>query len=266
MIAALAKAGAALGEPAYIEAASKAAGFIWTTLRDDEGKLFKRYRDGEAGLSAHLDDYAFLVWGLLELYQAKFQTDHLVNALSLTEIMIEEFWDEQVGGFFFTAKGQSDLIHRGKEIYDGAIPSGNSVAYTNLIRLSRLLLKPEYEERAQAIGEAFSGQVNQLSVGHTQLMAGLLFAESTAGEVVIAGSLESADTQEMLGRLRELYIPHQVVLLRPEDPDQDLIDLLPVMKDQIPIKGQATAYVCQNFACNAPTTDIEEMVRMLDDG
>ena len=264
MIAALAKAGASLGETGYINAASKAADFIWTHLRTEEGKLLKRYRDGEAGLSAHLDDYAFLIWGLLELYEAEFQTEHLVRAHTLTKVMINEFWDPEGGGFFFTATGQSDLIHRNKEIYDGALPSGNSVAFHNLIRLGRMLLKTDYEEMAYAIGEAFSAQVNQIPVGHTQLMAGLLAAESPPCEVVISGDPESPDTREMIIRLRKLYSPHKVVLLRPTDPDPGLFDLVPILEEQVPIGGQAAAYVCTNYQCSAPTTDVEELLKLVE--
>jgi uncharacterized protein YyaL (SSP411 family) len=264
MIAALAKAGAGLGDPSYIQAASRAADFIWDQLRDEDGKLLKRYRDGEAGLSAHLDDYAFLIWGLLELYQAGFLTSHLERALLLTKIMIEDFWDEDKGGFFFTAKGQSDLILRGKEIYDGAIPSGNSVAYQNLIRLGRMLSRPDFEEKARSIGEAFSAQINQLPRGYTQLMVGILLAESPPCEVVISGNPDSPDTREMILRLRDLYLPNKVMMLRPADPDQRLFELVPVLREQIPIEERATAYVCRNYQCNAPTTDIEELLKLVE--
>lgn len=264
MIAALAKAGAGLGDPSYIQAASRAADFIWDQLRDEDGKLLKRYRDGEAGLSAHLDDYAFLIWGLLELYQAGFLTSHLERALLLTKIMIEDFWDEDKGGFFFTAKGQSDLILRGKEIYDGAIPSGNSVAYQNLIRLGRMLSRPDFEEKARSIGEAFSAQINQLPLGYTQLMVGILLAESPPCEVVISGNPDSPDTREMILRLRDLYLPNKVMMLRPADPDQRLFELVPVLREQIPIEERATAYVCRNYQCNAPTTDIEELLKLVE--
>jgi uncharacterized protein YyaL (SSP411 family) len=264
MIAALAKAGAGLGDPSYIQAASRAADFIWDQLRDEDGKLLKRYRDGEAGLSAHLDDYAFLIWGLLELYQAGFLTSHLERALLLTKIMIEDFWDEDKGGFFFTAKGQSDLILRGKEIYDGAIPSGNSVAYQNLIRLGRMLSRPDFEEKARSIGEAFSAQINQLPRGYTQLMVGILLTESPPCEVVISGNPDSPDTREMILRLRDLYLPNKVMMLRPADPDQRLFELVPVLREQIPIEERATAYVCRNYQCNAPTTDIEELLKLVE--
>lgn len=264
MIAALAKAGAGLGDPTYIRAAGRAADFIWSHLRNEDGKLLKRYREGEAGLSAHLDDYAFMVWGLLELYQADFQTGYLEKALVLTKTMLDDFWDQDKGGFFFTAEGGSDLIHRNKEIYDGAIPSGNSVAYHNLIRLGRLLSRPDFLEKARSIGEAFSSQVNQIPLGHTQLMVGLLEAESSPCEVVISGDPASPDTQVMIRRLNGLYSPHKVVLLRPTDPDKVLFDLVPELEAQVPLAGKATAYVCRNFQCSAPTTDVDEMLRLVE--
>ena len=253
----------ALGEPVYLQAANQAADFIWNHLRDGDGKLLKRYRNGEAGLPAHLDDYAFLVWGLLELHQADFQTRHLKRAVRLTEIMTADFWDEEKGGFFFTAEGSSDLIHRNKEIYDGAIPSGNSVAASNLIRLGRILLKPEYEEQARSIGEAFAAQVNQVPVGHTGLMAGLLLAESPSSEVVIAGDPDSPDTRGIIQKLREIYLPNTILLLRPAEADRELFELVPVLEEQAPIGSQATAYVCRNYQCSAPTTDIEEALRLV---
>lgn len=266
MIAALSIAGADLGEPAYIQAARRAVDFIWNKLRSEDGRLLKRYRKGEAGLTAHLDDYAFLVWGLLELYEADFQTDDLLKAVELTDVMLAEFWDEAQGGLYFTASGQADLIHRSKEIYDGAIPSGNSVAFSNLVRLGRLLSKPDYEERARLIGEAFSSQINRFPQGHTQLMSGLLGAENPSREVVIAGDPVSADTREMIRALQGEYFPDNLVLLRPADPDNRLFELLPVLREQTPQGGRATAYVCQNFQCQAPTTDVEEMLDLLRGG
>jgi len=266
MIAALAKAGAGLGESSYIQAANRAVDFIWNHLRDEDGKLLKRYRDGEAGLSAHLDDYAFLIWGLLELHQADFQTEHLIKAITLTEIMIADFWDDEEGGFFFTASGQSDLIHRNKEIYDGAVPSGNSVAYQVLLRLGRILLEPDYQEMARSIGEAFAGQVNQITLGHTMLMAGVLMAESPSSEVVIAGDPDNPDTKEMISKIRALYLPHTILLLRPTDPGPELTGLVPVLEDQVPIEGQATAYVCRNYQCKSPTTDVEETLGLIGSG
>ncbi|MFN2113023.1 MAG: thioredoxin domain-containing protein [Anaerolineales bacterium] len=263
MIAAFARAGAVLEKDVYLQAAAQAFDFIWDHLRRENGRLLKRYRAGSSGLAAHLDDYAFLVWGLLELYQAGFDSEHLRSAKELTDIMLEDFWDEDKGGFFFTASGQKDLIHRSKEIYDGAIPSGNSVAFNNLIRLGRLLANPEYEEKAQRIGEAFAAQVNQLPQGYTELMIGLLRASNPSCEVVISGTPDSTDAREMLSKLRSGYFPNCVVLLRPDKADERLFDLVPQLRQQTAIDGKATAYVCHDFLCSKPTNDPQTMFELI---
>ena len=265
MKAALAVAGRVLDDPNYISAAKQAADFIWNNLRDENGLLLKRFRDGDAGLPAHLDDYAFYVWGMLEIYQVDFDTQYLERALDLNQVMLDTFWDKESGGLYFTAVGQTDLIHRNKEIYDGAIPSGNSVAAMNLIRLGRLTSNPEYEEKAFQIGNSFAGQINMVPQGHTQFLNALLFAYGPSYEVVISGDPQAEDTQIMLDRLRQHYSPNQVLVFRPEQ-DKTLFELIPALKYQESIEGRATAYVCQNFQCNAPTTDPDKMIELLDKG
>ncbi|MBN2447083.1 MAG: thioredoxin domain-containing protein, partial [Phycisphaerae bacterium] len=151
---ALATAGRVLDEPAYVAAARRAADFVLTRLRDERGRLLKRYCGGEAGLPAHLDDYAFVVWGLLELYEAAFEVRDLEAALTLTRQMLEHFWDEDAGGLFFTADDGEELPLRTKTAYDGAIPSGNSVAMLNLLRLARITGDAEFERKASAIASA----------------------------------------------------------------------------------------------------------------
>jgi len=264
MIAAFAVAGRVLNEPSYISTAKRAANFVWETLRDENGLLMKRFRDSEAGLPAHLDDYAFLVWGMLEIHQADFETEYLKRALDLNQVMLETFWDHDGGGLFFTAADQNDLIHRNREIYDGAIPSGNSVAAMNLIRLARLTSNPELEDMAFQIGKSFAGQINMVPQGHTQFLSAMLFANGPGFEVVISGEYEADDTRIMLDLLRRHYSPNKVLLLRPEE-DKDLIELIPALKYQESLNGKATAYVCQDFQCSAPTTEPNEMLGLLDD-
>lgn len=264
MIAAFAKAAAAMGEPQYALAAKNAADFIWDNLRDEDGKLQKRYRDGEAGLPAHLDDYAFLVWGMLELYEAEFDPEYLQRAIDLNAMMLEEFWDPQNGGLFFTAEGQTDLIVRSKEIYDGAIPSGNSVAVFNLLRIGRMTANPDLEEKARLIGSAFSSQVSSVPVGHTQLLSAMIFAFGPAYEVVITGDAEAAETIAMLEALNLNYHPNKVTLFRPiGNQKPSITELAEFTKSQFPIDGKATAYVCKDYTCSAPTTDINEMLTLL---
>ncbi len=263
MIAALAKGAAALDEPSYAEAAAKAARFVLERLRDPEGRLLKRYRQGEAGLPAHVDDYAFLVWGLLELYESTFEVAFLEHALELNDRMLREFWDEQNGGLFFAADTLDDLLVRNKEIYDGAIPSGNSVAALNLVRLGRLTERPELEEKAGAIVRAFAQQVERAPIGFTQLLSAVDFLLGPSFEVVIAGDPDRRDTRDMLHALHQTYFPNKVVLLRPEADDAPIVTIASFTKAQKSLNGKATAYVCQNYACKLPTTDVQEMLSLL---
>ena len=265
MIAALAKAASALGEHHYALAAQNAADFIWDRLRDKEGRLLKRFRDGEAGLPAHLDDYAFMVWGFLELYEHMFEAEYLRRAIELNSLMLKEFWDDQSGGLFFTAENQSDLLVRSKEIYDGAVPSGNSVAAFNLLRIGRLTSNPDLEEKARAIGAAFSKQVNLAPLGYTQLLSGLLFSKGPTYEVVLTGERDAEDTKAMISALRRGYYPNKVSLFRPAaDQERSIVKLSPFTEFQTPIDGKATAYVCRDYTCSAPTTDIDEMLKHLE--
>ena len=264
MIAALAKGAAVLDEPKYAQVAGKAVDFIWKKLRDKEGQLLKRYRRGEAGLPAHIDDYAFMVWGLLELYEATFEVEYLQKALDLNDRMLKYFWDDQNGGLFFTADSLSDLLVRNKEIYDGAVPSGNSVAALNLLRIGRFTANPDFEEKAVAIGRAFSQQISQVPMGHTQLMSAMNFAFGPSYEVVIAGKSRADDTKAMLKTLQRNYFPNKVTLFRPiEKTAPSIVEIAKFTEFQTGIDGKATAYVCKNYACNAPTTDIGEMLKLL---
>jgi len=264
MIAALAKGAAILSEPRYAEAAQNAADFVLEHLRDDQGRLLKRYRRGEVGLPAHADDYAFLTWGLLELYEANFDVAYLRQAIDLNETLMKHFWDEKNGGLFFTADSLEELPARTKEIYDGAIPSANSVAALNLLRIGRITAQPELEEKALAIGRAFTEQIRRAPSGHTQFMSALSFAFGTSLEVVIAGNPKGKDTAEMLNALQGEYVPNKVVLLRPAGVDEPPISkIAEFTKMQRSRDGQATAYVCQNYACKTPTTEVAEMLKLL---
>ena len=265
MIAALAKAGLVLDEPRYTSAAVKAADFIMRKLRDKNGRLLKRYRKGNAGLPAHLNDYAFVVWGLLELYQAGFKTIYLQEAIRLNDQMIKHFWDPQSGGLFMTADDGEKLLIRNKEIYDGAIPSGNSVAALNLLRLGHMTGRQDYLQKAESIGKAFSGSVNRYPPGHTHLMVAVEYALYPNYEVVIAGKPGAKDTRAMLTALRQPFLPGKIVLLRPADKKEaaEIIRMAPYTEFMVPKNGRATAYVCTEFVCKLPTTEISQMLANL---
>jgi uncharacterized protein YyaL (SSP411 family) len=264
MIAALAKGAQAFDEPRYAEAARRAAEFVLTNMRKPDGRLWHRYRNGQAGVQANLDDYAFLVWGLIELYETVFDTRHLKAAVELTRDMLSHFWDRDNGGLYVTPEDGESLLVRKKEVYDGAIPSGNSVAMLNLLRLGRMTATPDWEERAAGIGRAFSQSVKQLPSAHTQLMVALDFGIGPGYEVVIAGSAHAEDTRVMVRALRTRFLPNKVVLLNPgEQESPEIAQLAAFTRNQPSIGGKATAYVCLNYNCKLPTADVRKMLELL---
>jgi len=264
MIAALAKGAQAFDEARYSEAACRAADLILGNMRKPDGRLLHRYREGQAGVEANLDDYAFLVWGLIELYEAVFKVKYLKAALDLTGDMVRHFWDEGSGGFYLTPDDAESLFIRKKEIYDGAIPSGNSVAMLNLLRLGRMTANSDPEEKAARIGSAFSGTVKRLPSAHAQLMIGVDFGIGPSYEVVIAGRTQAEDTGAMLKALRTRFLPNKVVLLNPDErASAEIVELAPFARSQSSIGGRATAYVCMNHSCKLPTTDPEKMLGLL---
>ena len=264
MIAALARGAQALDEPAYAEAAEKAADFILAGMVGSGGKLLHRYRDGQAAISAHLDDYAFLVWGLLDLYEATFAVRYLRSARDLARTAIRRFWDDESGGFFLAAEDAGEMLVRPKEIYDGAVPSGNSAMALNLLRLARFTSEAELEERAAGIEKAFSRLVANTPNAYAALLLAVEFRLGPPAEVVIAGNPEAEDTRAMIRRVRGSYFPNKVVLLRPEGEEPpEIVDLAPFTREQNSVDGKAAAYVCRDYQCRSPVTDPEKMAELI---
>ena len=263
MIAAFAQGYTVLGDEAYLAAAQSAADFALTTLRLPDGKLLKRARNDQAGLTAHLQDYAFLSWGLIELYQASFEPKYLKAALELTDYMLEHFWDKEEGGLFMTANDSEELLVRSKNIYGGAIPSGNAVAASNLLKLARLTGRTEFEERYDALVKAFSGDVVEQPSAFPQLLLAADFANGPSKEIVIAGTPGTPDTVAMLSALRKPFIPNKIVLFRPDDSPEAITALAEYAEEQKSLDGKATAYVCESFACKLPTNDPKKMLELI---
>jgi len=264
MVAAMARGARILDEPGYASAAKRAVDFIFSNMLDSDEHLLHRYRDGEAAIPAHLDDYTFLIHGMLELYETTFEVDYLKKALSLNEYLLDHFWDKENGGFYFTADDGEALLIRQKEIYDGAIPSGNSIAMLNLLRLGRITANPDLEEKAARIGRAFFENVRQLPSAHTQLMIAVDFAVGPSLEVVIVGNSRAKETKEMLQAIGSKFIPNKVVILLPIGIDStEIKGIAPFTTDQPSIDNKTTAYVCVNHNCKLPTTDIEKMLSLL---
>ena len=265
MIAALSRGARVLGNSAYSEAAEKAVRFVLKELVSSEGRLLHRFRDGQAAIPANLDDYAFLVWGLMELYEATFETGYLKRALDLNDVMLEHFWDEQNGGLFFTPDDGEALLVRKKEAYDGALPSGNGVALGNLLRLARMTGRTDLEERAVGIGRAFSQEIRKIPVAYTQFLAAAEYALGPPTEVVVVGKPGAADTREMIRALEGGYFPHKVTLFRSsEERDPEIETISEVPKGKEALGDRATAYVCTGESCKAPATDPEEILGAID--
>jgi uncharacterized protein YyaL (SSP411 family) len=264
MIAALAKAAQVFDKHEYAAAAKKAADFILERMQTSKGRLLHRFRDGEAAITANLDDYAFFVWGLMELYEAAFETRFLKTALDLNQDMLAHFLDRESGGLFFTPDDGESLLVRKKEVYDGAIPSGNSVALLNMIRLARFTGSPDLEKRAADMARAFSGQVKELPSAYTHFLLSIDFALGPAYELVIAGNPGAKDTKEMIRAVRTHFIPNRVILFRNSDKkDPEMDRLAAFTKSHVSLGGKAAAYVCVGNACKSPTTDMKEMLHLI---
>ncbi|HIN26363.1 MAG TPA: thioredoxin domain-containing protein [Candidatus Marinimicrobia bacterium] len=265
MIAALAKAAIVLDEPVYLDAAEKAAEFALHSISDGE-RLLKRYRNGVAALDAHLDDYAFMAWGLLELYEATFAIKYLSQALDLMNIMVEDFWDDKNGGFFLGSDQSEKLIVRSKTAYDGAIPSGNSVAVMNMVKLTRITGNTNWAELAEKTIRAFSEDVNRVPTGYTLMLTAFMFDTQNSKEIVIVGDSRDRNTKRFLHTIRAGYAPHKVLLFKDTaGNDNKLEQLASWTSTQNSINGKPTVYVCKNFACNQPTSDLQTALSFINE-
>lgn len=263
MITALSKAARVFGEPAYTQEAATTADFILSKMLGPEGKLFHRFREGEVAVEAFLDDYAFLIWGLTELYQATFNTEYLKNALYLNDQLLARFRDNVHGGFFHTAEDSEKLILRSKEIYDGAIPSGNSVCALNLLQLGRMTGNIDLENKAYEIMQIFSGQVSKMPLGYTQLLCALDFAIGPSREIVVVGDPESIETKEIISYINKEFMPNKVVLLKPPGMEEEISTLAEYVSGMSMKDDRTTVHICQNYNCNLPSNDREEILRRL---
>lgn len=255
MIAALAKASNVFDDPKYLQTGIKAAGFILEKLQDAKGTLCHRYAKGEKAIEGFLDDYAFFVWGLIEIYEACFEEKYLQIAVELTDNMISRFWDDRDGGFYFTTKSAERAMPRIKQVYDGALPSGNSVALLNLLRLSLLTGNAKYRELAIQVIRVFSEDLKRSPAAHAFMLIGVDFAIGPAYNIIIIGSRKEDNIQSILGALKTVYLPNKGVSMR-------LSDKTGLGYEKI--EGKATVYVCRGQTCLPPTNEAEKMLELLD--
>lgn len=259
MIAALAKAGSVLQRMDCVMAAQSALSFIESCLTRDDGRILARYRDGDAAFFAYLDDYAFLLWAQLELYTATFDLSYLHKAKLLATDMIHLFEDKSTGGFFFTGNDAEKLLIRPKELYDGALPSGNSVAAFALMRLARLSGDESFLYPVEKAFAAFSDEVRQAPAAYVFFLLALdLFLEPPR-QIVIAGSGSNKLTHSMFQLVRMYYLPEVALLYRDIDIPEYEAELFPTLSGKAADRHQAVAYICDDKACRPPISQIDAL-------
>ena len=254
MLAALAEAGAALGREDYLEAACRCAEFVLGEMRDDEGRLLRTYKDGEARLNAYLEDHAFLLEALLTLYEATFEPRWFEAARALADTTIARFGDVERGGFFSTSEDHEQLIARRKEIGDHPIPSGNSAAALGLLRLEALTGERAYGEWAEGVLRLFAKAAPRQPDAFAHLLRALDFQLAPTKEVALIGD----DLDELAAIVRADYRPHLVLAGGPEGST-----VPPLLADRPTVDGKPTAYVCEHFSCRAPVTDGDALATLL---
>jgi len=263
MIAALARAGMIFDEQIFTQKAEQACAY----LREKcfrEGELLHRVKDGDAAIKGMADDYAFTVWGLIELHQASQNPVFLEDALHIQAVFDREFWDDEFGGYFFTASGAEELLGRQKEIYDGAIPSSNSVALRNLYYLSRLTGDPGFEERAEQLLRSFSVQIEDAPAGYTFALDSMQLLRSSSVEVVITAKDESEEVLSMIKTVEKKSPPGSVILLKTNSNRAVLTKISP-FTENYPVGDRPAVYVCKNFACKAPVYSVDGITEALND-
>lgn len=257
MVAAMAKAAQVLHKQEYLAAAEKTLAFLQQRLMDKNGRLLARFRESEAAFPAYLDDYAFLLWAWLEIYEASFNPDYLVKAVELSHEMKRLFWDEKNGGFFFYGSDGEDLIIRPKEIYDGAIPSGNSVAAHMLLKLARITEDPDLSAMVEKQLHFFAAEVDKHPRAYTYFLIAVDYHLAVPQHIIIAGDENDPATKSMLKTVGSRFLPYAVVLFNNPRQQQALAEISPHFEDKVPSGGKTAAYICQDMMCQAPITDVQ---------
>ena len=261
MLRPFALAARVLGREDYRRIATENASFLLEKLKVD-GRLHRSYKDSRARFNGYLEDYACVADGLIALYEATFETRWLEAASALADAIIELFWDEEEEVFYDTAADHEELVTRPRDVYDSAVPSGNSVAVEVLLKLALLLDREDYRRAAEAVLEDLSGGIARVPGGFGRLLSALDFYLSTPYEVVVVGDPDAPDTEALLEAVYSAYIPNKVVAGRSED-DEEAARLVPLLTERPTREGKATAYVCVNHACQRPSIDPEELKTQL---
>ncbi|MEE9143848.1 MAG: thioredoxin domain-containing protein [Candidatus Binatia bacterium] len=261
MLSGLAEAIKLLAKPSYLEAAAKSADFIFTRMVRD-GFLLHTYKNGQAKLRGYLDDYSFIIVGLLDLYEATLERSNLDRAKQLAETMIREFWDDTDGGFFFTGISHEKLISRTKPFSDSSIPSGNSMASQALLRLYHYTGKEDYLKKAEKVLRLHYDTIEKQPFGFAHMLSALDFYLEKPQEIVLVGEKKDQATKDLLHEIYSLYLPNMT--LQVVEPGQSLKEISPLLEGKTQIDGKPTVYVCHNYTCSPPVTWREELKGLLE--
>ena len=257
MLRSLAEAAAALGRPDYLAVAIKNAGFLVGSMKSD-GRLLRTYRDGQAKLLGYLEDYSFVIDGLLALYEATFDLRWLEEAVTLADSMIELFWDEGIGGFYDTGSDHETLVVRPRDVFDNAQPCGGSVASDVLLRLAVFTGKSDYSAKAAVPLRSLHQAMSQSPGGTGHWLSALDFYVSPPKEIAVIGPRDDPATQALLDTVFHRFLPNKVVM-GVEPPLSPTVGNsgsdIPLLAGRGMVGGLPSAYVCQNYACQLPVTD-----------
>jgi hypothetical protein len=255
MISAHAQAALILGDARYAERATRAADFVLTKLRQD-GRLLRSYKAGQARHNGYLDDHAFLIAGLLDLYEATGTPRWLKEAIVLDKVLEDHYEDKQAGGFFMTSNDHEQLLAREKPSYDGAEPSGNSVQALNLLRLYEFTTEDRYRVRAEKALQAFNEILQRAPAAVSELLLAMDYHLDTPKEIVIVTPKSRVEAEPFLAKLGTTFLPNRIVVVVPEGEELAAqAKLIPLVASKVTQGGKATAYVCEQKVCALPTTD-----------
>ncbi|HKP71340.1 MAG TPA: hypothetical protein VJT82_00275, partial [Pyrinomonadaceae bacterium] len=263
MLTAFAEAANVLNRDDYRQVALRNADFILDRLTRD-GRLLRTYKDGQAKLNGYLEDYAYVVEGMLAVYEATFETRYFSAARELADTMIAQFWDEASGGFYFTSEDHEDLITRTKDYFDNAIPSGNSVAALSLLKLHLLTAEADYQKFAAMILRTMQQVMSRHPSAFGYMLGALDFYLSEAKEIALVGDADSHEVRMFIEEIYSRFLPNKVVAGCGPD-DAEAVAAIKLLADRTMVDGQATAYVCRNYTCLAPATTPQQLAERLEE-
>lgn len=261
MLASFAEAAAILDRDDYREVAEKNAHFVLEELKRD-GLLLRTHKDNQSKLNGYLEDYAFFADGLIALYQATGELRWLEEASALADRMLDEFWDTEDGGFFYTGESHEKLIVRSKDYFDNATPAGNSVAAEVLLHLAYLTANEDYPRKAVTIFRLLGDQLKRYASAFGRLLGALDFYLSTPKEIAVVGEHQAEDTRLLLREIWTRYLPNKIVA-QTDGKDIRAAEAVPLLRDRPMIDGRATAYVCEHYTCQQPVTSATELAQQL---